>query len=222
MPTSIPLLHHRQFESEQDCNLALRALAQRDAGLQRVLHQCGTPPFWQRAPGFAALAHIILEQQVSLASAQAVQARVKQAAGGMEALALLKLGAKGLGEAGVTRPKQNALLALAQACESNALDLNALAWLEDDAAHDALTAIKGIGPWTANVYLIIALCRKDVWPLHDVALHEAMKQVDGLEVRPDSAQAAMRAQQWQPYRSAVARLLWHVRLHMTGRSFTTL
>jgi DNA-3-methyladenine glycosylase II len=211
------------FSSAKDVERALRSIAKRDAAVRGALARYGQPPFWQRGPGFASLAQIILEQQVSLASAQAVLSRVQNAcrqnnlASTLIPKAVLALDAKGLGLAGVTRPKQHALLALAQACEAGVLDLNAVSEMDDAAAHQSLTAIKGIGPWTANVYLIFALRRVNAWPDHDVAVHEAIRRMDELNERPTTTQALERAEAWQPYRAAVARLLWHIRLVDTGR-----
>jgi DNA-3-methyladenine glycosylase II len=212
------------FNTADDCEQALRACAARDARVSAALKHYGHPPFWQRPAGFAALAQIILEQQVSLASALAVHGRVtaqiKLNASANELIpnAVLELGADGLGRLGVTRPKQRALLALASACEQRTLDLEALSHASNEAVHAALTAITGIGPWTANVYLIMALRRADAWPEHDVAVHEAMKHMDNLNERPHSKAALERARDWQPYRAAVARLLWHIRLVQTKRS----
>ncbi len=211
------------FNTAQEVERALHNIAKRDAAVGAALAHYGQPPFWQREPGFASLAQIILEQQVSLASAQAVLSRVQMAcrennlAIEMIPQAVLALNAEGLGRAGVTRPKQRALLALAAACEEGALDLNAVSLMDDERAHQSLIAITGIGPWTANVYLIFALKRANAWPDHDVAVHEAMRRMDDLNERPTTGQALERAQAWQPYRAAVARLLWHIRLVDTGR-----
>ncbi len=211
------------FDTAHDCEKALNACAASDARVGAALKRYGHPPFWQRPAGFAALAQIILEQQVSLASAQAVHSRVLAhhqeftSANQLNPQAVLQLGAEGLGRLGVTRPKQRALLALAQACEQQSLDLQAISHASNEAVHAALTAITGIGPWTANVYLIMALRRADAWPEHDVAVHEAMKYLDGMDARPNTTLALQRAQAWQPYRAAVARLLWHIRLVQTKR-----
>lgn len=211
------------FDSADDCQQALLNCAARDARVSAALKHFGAPPFWQRPAGFAALAQIILEQQVSLASALAVHGRVaaqiklNTSANELVPDAVLQLGAEGLGRLGVTRPKQRALLALALACEQQSLDLEGLSHASNEAVHAALTAITGIGPWTANVYLIMALRRADAWPEHDVAVHEAMKHMDNLNERPNSKAALERARDWQPYRAAVARLLWHVRLVQTKR-----
>lgn len=214
----------KSFSSEADVAHALADIAVRDAAVQAALQRYGEPPFWQRVPGFASLAQIILEQQVSLASAQAVLGRVQLACreiNGSPRLdpgAVLALGAEGLGQAGVTRPKQAALLNLATACESGALSLPQLSACDDEQVFTQLTAIKGIGPWTANVYLIFALRRANAWPHHDVAVYESLRVMDNLPSRPAERYASDRAStDWQPYRAAVARLLWHMRLADTGR-----
>jgi DNA-3-methyladenine glycosylase II len=198
---------------------ALIRLAAHEPWVGAALARYGVPPFWQRAPGFASLAQIIIEQQVSLASANAVFARVRVAAGSVEPGALLALGADGLGRAGVTRPKQSALLALAGACSDGSVNLAALSHANDEHVLHTLTALRGIGPWTANVYLIIALCRADVWPANDVALLQALQGVLALRARPSVDEAEAIAARCAPHRSALARLLWHVRLRDTGRQW---
>ncbi len=204
-----------------DVSQALIRLAAHEPWVGAALARYGVPPFWQRTPGFATLAQIIIEQQVSLASANAVFARVRVAtAGSVEPGALLALGADGLGRAGVTRPKQSALLALAAAYSDGSVNLAALSRADDEQVLHTLTALRGIGPWTANVYLIIALCRADVWPANDVALLQALQGVLALRARPSANEAAAIAARCAPYRSALARLLWHVRLRDTGRQWT--
>lgn len=212
------------FDSPDDCKQALRECAALDDRVYTALQRFGYPPFWQRPAGFGALTQIILEQQVSMASARAVHSRViaqidlNTSAPELTPLAILTLGSDGLGRLGVTRPKQKALLSLALACDQQSLDLEALKHKNNEAVHAALTAITGIGPWTASVYLIMALKRADAWPEHDVAVHEAMKHLDGAASRPNTKIALERARSWQPYRAAVARLLWHIRLVQTNRS----
>jgi DNA-3-methyladenine glycosylase II len=212
------------YDSADDCNQALHECAARDDRVHAAIDHFGYPPFWQRPAGFATLAQIILEQQVSLASALAVHSRVttqlklNTSANEFTPHAILGLGSDGLGRLGVTRPKQKALLSLAQACDEASLDLDALKYETDDAVHASLTAISGIGPWTANVYLIIALRRANAWPEHDVAVHAAMQHLDGCAERPNTKIALNRALNWQPYRAAVARLLWHIRLVQTKRN----
>jgi DNA-3-methyladenine glycosylase II len=205
--------------SARDIADALNVLAGCEPWIRAALARCGLPPYWRREPGFATLAQIILEQQVSLASAQAVFTRVQAAAGGISAVSLLAMGADGLGQAGVARPKQTALLALASACEAGTLKLCALDECDDDAVRNTLCALRGIGPWTVNVYLIIALGRADVWPANDVALLKSMQHLLALDVRPTPEQSAVIAARCAPHRSALARLLWHVRLHDTGREW---
>jgi DNA-3-methyladenine glycosylase II len=208
------------YRDEAAFRQALVGLARRDTRLHAVLRTHGVPPFWRRGPGFASLAQIILEQQVSLAAATAVHDRVRrQAGGGLDAATVMRLGAEALGRCGVTRPKQRTLLALAAACESGRLDLDALAAHDDDAAVRALTDVHGIGPWTAHVYLLIVLCRADAWPADDVALLRAMQTALDLAERPSPRRGAALAEPWRPHRGAAARLLYHLRLCETGRQF---
>ncbi|MDE2048766.1 MAG: DNA-3-methyladenine glycosylase 2 family protein [Betaproteobacteria bacterium] len=208
------------YSTAADVASALDHLCAGHPPLRRLLACHGYPPFWRRTPGFATLVLIILEQQVSLASAHAVYPRVRAQLGEVTPDAVTQAGAAALGLAGVTRPKQRAVLALAEACRCGALDLAALDRLPDDAVADALTALPGVGPWTANVYLLMVLCRTDVWPVHDVALHEALRRALGAAQRPGAHEALNWAEGCRPHRAAAARLLYHARLRDTGRTMS--
>ena len=169
-----------------------------------------TPVFpWRSAePGFAGLLKLIVYQQVSLASAAAIWSRVEAGLGEVSPGAVLALDDLGLQGLGLSRPKVRYARAIAEAQISGACDLNSLRDLSDGEASAALMAVKGIGRWTAETYLMFCEGRLDVFPGGDVALQEAMRWADRAEVRPNEKQAYSRAEAWKPYRGVAAHLLW--------------
>ena len=189
---------------------AVRDLARRDRGLARIVAAHGPPPLWARRPGFATLVRIILEQQVSLASAAALYRRIgRELRGGWSAATVRAVGEAGLRARGLTRQKARYVTHLAIEVDDGRLMLPALARATDDRVCAELGAIPGIGPWTANIYLLMALCRPDVWPTGDLALHKALAALRGLPQIPSAAEAAQLAARWSPYRAVAARILWH-------------
>ena len=188
---------------------ACRTLAARDPGLAAILDRYGPPPLWAREPGFATLVHLILEQQVSLASARAAFDRLGDAIGPPEPGPFLRLDDAQLLGIGFSRQKARYARALATAVESGELDLDALATADDAEVDRRLTALPGIGPWTATIYRLMVLLRPDAWPEHDIALAQAVAETRELAVRPDPAQLIAIAESWRPLRAAAARLLWH-------------
>lgn len=188
----------------------VRVLARRDPDLARILRDHGPPPLWARQPGFPTLIHIILEQQVSLASAQAAFNRLQAACRGrVTPRSLLKLDAAELKAIGFSRQKTAYARHLAQAVLAGEVDLKALAAVADETARAALVRLKGIGPWTADIYLLMCLRRPDVWPHGDLALAVAVQQVKGLPTRPTYDELTALAAQWKPWRAVAARLFWH-------------
>jgi len=199
---------------------AVRELAARDARLARIVDDYGPPPLWARPPGFPTLARIILEQQVSLASAAALFARFERHCDGtVTAARVAESGEAGLLSIGFTRQKARYVVGLARQIECGTVALDRIAHLPDDAARDALVLIPGVGPWTAGVYLLMALRRPDVWPPGDLGLHKSMAEVRGLKVVPQSEQAAAYARRWSPWRAVAARLLWHAYLSRRAKSW---
>ena len=186
-----------------------RLLAQQDPDFASVVNACGPPPLWDREPGFNTLIRIILEQQVSLVSARAIYHRLQDALRSLTPETVLKADEQGLRSLGVTRQKAAYLVNLARAVEDGSLDLDGLAGLDDTEAIGILTSIKGIGPWTAGIYLLMALCRPDAWPPGDIALATAYGNLKGLSARPTSEELDEIAAGWRPHRAAAARLLWH-------------
>jgi DNA-3-methyladenine glycosylase II len=196
---------------------AVHELAARDADLAGIVARHGPPPLWDREPGFPTILHIVLEQQVSLASARAAFDRLRVAADPLTPAAFLALTDAELLAIGFSRQKTRYGRALAEAIESGALDLDALAGLDDDGVHAALQALPGIGPWTSTIYLLMVLGRPDVWPAGDMALQAAVAEVKGLGHRPDAAEMATLGAVWRPWRSVAARLFWHDYLARRGR-----
>ena len=188
---------------------AVTDLTVRDPILATTVARFGPPPFWQRQPGFGTLLHIILEQQVSLASAKAAYDRLCAAVDPLTPAGVLALDDDELRRIGFSRQKTAYARTLAAALADGALDLDALPALADDAVFARLTALKGIGPWTANVYLLMALRRPDIWPTGDLALALGWQRVAALETRPSQQELAETAARWQPWRAVAARIVWH-------------
>ena len=191
---------------------AVRTLTRRDPALRRLVRRDGPPPLWARPAAFATLLRIILEQQVSLASARATFARLEAAAGVVSPQAVLAMGVDVLRGVGFTRQKAGYGCALAQDIVRGALNLSRLARTSDEAAREALMRVRGVGRWTADIYLLMALRRPDVWPAGDLALHHALMRAKQLPSLPSTAQAADLATVWAPWRSVAARILWHAYL----------
>lgn len=188
---------------------AVRHLTESDADLALIVQKHGRPPLWARPPGFPTLLHIILEQQVSLASARAAFERLRAAASPLTPERFLAFDDEALKVIGFSRQKSRYGRLLAEAIIEGQLDLAALERLDDAMVLAELTKIKGIGPWTANIYLLMVLRRPDVWPSGDLALAVAAQQVKRLPARPSQNELARLAEAWQPWRAVAARLLWH-------------
>ena len=204
--------------TEPTLTAAVAALTARDADLAAVVDRFGPPPLWARPPGFETLTHIILEQQVSLASAHAARDRLVAATDPLTPAAFLRLDDEQLLAIGFSRQKARYVRLLAARLVDGSLDLDALEALDDEAARAALLELTGIGPWTADVYLLMVLRRPDVWPVGDIALQAAAVAVKGLAARPDAAAMEALAEPWRPWRAVAARLLWHDYLGRRGRS----
>jgi len=197
-PLTPALFHH-----------ALAVLAEADADLAAIHTRLGPPPFWTREPGFPTFVHIILEQQVSLASAQAAFDRLRAVANPLTPERFLELDDATLRNIGFSRQKLDYCRLLARALIAGELDLIALHEMPDAAVRDQLLQRKGIGPWTADVYLLMALRRSDIWPIGDRALVVAVREVKGLPHDPTPVEMEMFGTAWQPWRAVAARLLWH-------------
>lgn len=177
-----------------------------DRELASVLEKHGPPPMWGRTPGFVTLVRIILEQQVSLISARSMFRRLTANIQPFTPERFLELGEPYLRSLGVTRQKSAYFVSLAEATVAGSL--SKLSRLSDDAARDVLMHIKGIGPWTADIYLLMVLKRPDIWPNGDVALATAVMNLKQLRRRPSFPQLQQTAEDWRPFRSVAARMLW--------------
>jgi DNA-3-methyladenine glycosylase II len=187
----------------------LRHLANSDLDLGRILAELGAPPMWNRTPGFPTLVYIILEQQVSLASARAAYERLGAAVSPLTPQGFLELDDQTLKTIGFSRQKTHYCRELAKAVAQGELDLAALEGMDDQEARAALIARKGIGPWTADIYLLMALRRPDVWPSGDLALASAVRMVKRLPELPSADKLEEIGQSWRPWRAVAARILWH-------------
>jgi len=203
--------------TQKSLALAARELAARDETLAGILATHGDPPLWCRATGFQTLVHIILEQQVSLKSAKSMLVRLEGAIQPFTPLRFIELGDGYLRGLGVTRQKSAYLLHLADSIVNGELSFTKLARLNDDEARLVLTRVKGIGSWSADVYLLMAMRRADIWPAGDLALAVAMKDLKGLAHRPGPQELERLAEQWRPHRAVAARMLWQYYL---GKKFS--
>jgi DNA-3-methyladenine glycosylase II len=198
---------------EEGCRL----LAGEDPLLGSIVERHGLPGFWRRPPGLATLVLFILEQQVSLESGAAVFRRLDELAGGITTERLLALGTAGIGRAGVTRQKTGYIISLAEQVASGDLDLPALERAPASEARHTLLGIRGVGPWTAEVYLLSALGHPDAFPVGDRALQVGAGEVLGMRSPPDPDQLEILSQGWRPLRAVAARLIWHSYLTRRGR-----
>lgn len=202
-PTVSLLADQAAFEA------ALEALALRDAAfMAAVLGDRARPTLRRREPGFEGLAWIIVSQQVSTASANAIFARVKARLGSVDAATLNAASDADLKLCGLSAPKIRALRALGDAVTGGTLDFAALARADADTAHAHLVAIKGIGPWTADVFLLFCLGHADAWPAGDLALQEAARLALGLPQRPTTKELHAIGERWRPLRGVAAHCLW--------------
>jgi DNA-3-methyladenine glycosylase II len=197
---------------------ATRELAAQDPDLAAVVDKYGPPPLWAREPGFQTLIHIVLEQQVSLASAKAAYDRLLAVTGRLVPERFLALSDAELKAVGFSRQKTAYGRTLAQAILDGRIDLARLETLDDDQVKVQLTAIKGIGPWTADIYLLMVLRRPDTWPSGDLALASAVQRVKRMRTSPTPMKLERIGQAWRPWRAVAARILWHYYLSTPGRN----
>ena len=187
---------------------AAQHLAKRDQDLAAILKAHGPPPLWSRKASFSTLIRIILEQQVSLASAASMYKRLTENIQPFGPDRVIELGAQHLKSLGLTRQKTAYCIHLAESLNSNSLNLRGLAKMNDGDAKAALMQVKGIGSWSADIYLLMVLRRPDIWPANDLALATAVTSVKKLKQRPTAEQLFDLAERWRPFRSVAARMLW--------------
>lgn len=200
MPTHI--------QNESDLDAALLALSAADPRFAELIAQAGRPPLRRRPDGFPGLAATVVSQQLSTASAGAIWGRLAAAFDPLDPVAIVKARAQKLARIGLSRPKIKALKEIARAVSNGKLALATLAELAAEDAHAALTAVHGIGPWTADIYLLSCLGHADAWPAGDLALQEAARLAFGLRARPSVKQMIALAEPWRPHRAVAARVLW--------------
>lgn len=192
---------------------AVQHLVKCDRSFAKVIETYGYPPSWQREPGFATLIRIILEQQVSYASATATFKRLLEVLSLLTPESFLTLDDAQLKAVGFSRQKTRYGRILAQAILDRELDLPSLATASDQEIRAELTKIKGIGDWTVDIYLMMALQRQDVFPAKDLAVAIAVKELKNLSDRPIAAELATIAEAWKPYRAIATQILWHYYLN---------
>jgi len=206
----------RRIATLEDIAEGLEALCNADARLLGVREAAGAIPLRLHPPGFASLAAVVVSQQVSTASAAAIHARFSALFNPLTPQTVLLADDVMFRQAGLSRPKQKALIAIARAIE-NGLDLESVVDLDGETAMATLTTVSGIGPWTAEVYLLTAAGHPDVFPSKDVALQAAVHHALNLESRPNDKALAAMAESWAPWRAVAARLFWAYYRSIKGR-----
>jgi DNA-3-methyladenine glycosylase II len=198
----------RRFKTQADLERAIRALVRKDPRLRPILAATGRPRLRRRDSGFIGLAEIIVGQQLSTASANAIWGRLSGAFDPFHHDSIQRATPARLGKLGLSAAKIKTLKLLAKEIKSKRLDLDALGDLDADVAHKTLTALHGVGPWTADVYLLFCLGHSDAWPAGDLALQDAVRVGLALESRPTTKAMNALAEIWRPYRGAAAHLWW--------------
>jgi DNA-3-methyladenine glycosylase II len=202
--------------SERNIAAICIELAKIDPLFAIVFDKYGRPPLWDRPQGFVTLLNIILEQQVSLAPARACFDRLDRHLGGVSPAGLLDLDDATLKTIGFSRQKTAYARHLSEAVLAGGIAFEDLSNLPDSEVKAELIKLKGVGEWTSDIYLLMAMLRPDVMPRGDIALHEAYRRLTGAERRPASDEFVTMAKKWKPYRSVAARLLWHYYLSEKG------
>lgn len=188
---------------------SLDALGKRDADIAKALGLVGYPEPRNREPGFGALLNIVAAQQVSTASASAIRARLLAAIDPLTPENFLAASDETLRAVGFSRRKVEYGRGIAEAMRSGLLDAERLATASDDEVVAALTALRGLGRWSAEIYMLFSLRRPDVWPAEDLAIQEALRRLKGLELRPARAASEIIVESWRPWRGVAALFLWH-------------
>jgi DNA-3-methyladenine glycosylase II len=184
-------------------------LANNDPDLGAIVSSLRRPPMWTRKPGFPTLVHIVLEQQVSLASAKATFNRLNDALPVFTPGEFLQLNDMKLKQIGFSRQKSRYCRNIAIAINNKSLPIHDFENMADECVRDELQKINGIGHWTADIYLLMALRRPDIWPVGDLALASAVQDVKHLKTRPSPEKLDIIGRTWSPWRAVAARILWH-------------
>jgi DNA-3-methyladenine glycosylase II len=202
------------IDSEKDIRQGVLALRRACPIMRRAHDVAGDPPLRRRPAGFEGLARIIVAQQLSTASAGAIWDRLEASVKPLTAGRLLATSEPKLRAAGLSGPKIRTLRAVSEAVVKDGLDLAALETAGDAQVHEALCAVKGIGPWTADIYIMFCLGRRDAFAAGDLALQVAASHAAGLEARASAKELEAMAERWRPWRGVAARLLWAYYPHM--------
>jgi DNA-3-methyladenine glycosylase II len=198
----------RKIRNEKDLKEGVTALVKICARLARVHALAGDPPLRRRPSGFKGLVRVIISQQLSVASAGAIWRRLEAAVEPFTPSRFLSVSESDLRAAGLSKVKIATLRGLAEAIDTGSLDIDALSQEPEDVIHAKLTALKGIGPWTADIYILFCLARADAWSPGDLALQVAVKDAFELEARPGQDVMMELAEAWRPWRAVAARMLW--------------
>lgn len=213
-----PITSYHRITGLPDVARGIEALASIDPELRPIIAQAGDIPLRLRPPGFEGLARIVVGQQVSVASADAIWKRFSAAMRTAEAESVHALSDEDLQASGLSRPKIRTFRAICHAILEDGLDLIDLAEKPAVEAHDALVAISGIGPWTAEVYLMFCAGHPDIFPAGDIALQNAVRDARAMTERPPEKALRSLAERWKPWRSVAARLFWaYYRVTRSGR-----
>jgi DNA-3-methyladenine glycosylase II len=204
----LPKTSSSRLETQADLDRAIKALMMNDRRLRAILAATGMPGLRKREPGFAGLARIVVGQQLSTASANAIWSRLSVAYDPFHHDSISRATAARLGKLGLSAAKVKTLKLLAKEIRGARLDLNALGEHDADEAHKILTALHGVGPWTADVYLLFCLGHSDAWPAGDLALQDAVRAGLDLDARPTTKAMIALAEVWRPFRGAAAHLWW--------------
>ncbi len=207
---------HR-IHTEADLERGIDALLAADPRFAALIAKAGRPPLRRRPDGFAGLASTVVSQQLSTASAGAIWGRLSAAFDPFEPAAIIRARKERLARIGLSAPKIRALKEIARAIARGDLALATLGDIDAEAAHAALTAVHGIGPWTADIYLLTCLGHADAWPAGDLALQEAARLAFGLRARPTAKEMMPLAEPWRPWRAIAARVLWTYYRAIKGR-----
>lgn len=195
--------------NKQVLHTATDFLCKQDDDIDKIVKRHGYPPLWSRSANFSTLVQIILEQQVSLSSAKATFNKLNTVVSTITPANILKYTQNDLNKMGFTRQKASYCLGLAESIINKEICLEKIAKLDSDSAREELIKIRGVGIWTANIYLLMALRHPDIWPQGDLALYNAIYQVKRLRKKPTEERLNNIASSWRPWRSVAARILWH-------------
>jgi DNA-3-methyladenine glycosylase II len=199
----------RFLNEERDLDVGLASVMQADARLRQLIEVAGRPALRRRPAGFPGLCAIICSQQLSTASAAAIWGRLAAAFNPLDPGSVGRARADKLARIGLSRPKIKTLKAISRAVGKGEIDIDRLAHMDADTAHAALIALHGIGPWTADIYLLFCLGHADAWPAGDLALQEAVRLAFGLKQRPAQMEMIKLAERWRPWRGVAAHVLWN-------------